>query len=76
MEMDPKTENEFDGNSIYHIVMTPVRVLWKILSQILFSLKEFYEHQRWKVMMWFDGSSPTFPSNFRMLDGSLVGMGS
>jgi hypothetical protein len=30
------------------------------------------EHHRWKVMTWLAGSSPTFPSNLGMSEGSLV----
>jgi hypothetical protein len=32
------------------------------------------EHHRWKVMTWLAGSSPAFPSNFGMSEGSLVGI--
>jgi hypothetical protein len=34
----------------------------------------FEEHHKWKVMIWFARSSPTFPSNLGMSKGSLVGM--
>jgi hypothetical protein len=58
---DPKSKNEADGNFIYHFIATPLRVLRKILSQIISSLKELDEHQRWKFMIWFKKSSPGFP---------------
>ena len=32
------------------------------------------EHHRWKVMTWLTGSSPAFPSNLGMFEGSLVGI--
>jgi hypothetical protein len=32
------------------------------------------EHHRWKFMTWLAGSSPTFPSNLGMSEGSLVGI--
>ena len=32
------------------------------------------EHYRWKVMTWLVGSSPAFPSNLGMFEGSLVGI--
>jgi hypothetical protein len=34
----------------------------------------FEEHHKWKVMIWLVESSPTFPSNLGMSEGSLVGM--
>jgi hypothetical protein len=33
------------------------------------------EHHSWKVMTWFTGSPPAFPSNLGMSEGSLVGIG-
>ena len=32
------------------------------------------EHHRWKFMTWLTGSSPAFPSNLGMSEGSLVGI--
>jgi hypothetical protein len=32
------------------------------------------EHHKWKVMTWLAGSSPAFPSNLGMSEGSLVGI--
>ena len=32
------------------------------------------EHHKWKAMAWLAGSSPTFPSNLGMSEGSLVGI--
>ena len=34
----------------------------------------FEENHRWKVKTWLTGSSPTFPSNLGMSEGSLVGI--
>jgi hypothetical protein len=34
----------------------------------------FEEHHKWKVKIWLVGSSPNFPSNLGMSEGSLVGM--
>jgi hypothetical protein len=34
----------------------------------------FEEHHKWKVMIWLVGSSPAFPSNLGMSEGSLVGI--
>jgi hypothetical protein len=39
------------------------------------SIKDFEEHQRWKVMMWLFGYSLGFSSNLGILDGSLTGIG-
>jgi hypothetical protein len=39
------------------------------------SIKEFEEHQKWKVMTWLFGYSPVFPSNLGMLEGIFVGIG-
>jgi hypothetical protein len=38
------------GNSIYHLVVEPVRVRWKSRNLIESSINELEEHQRWKVM--------------------------
>ena len=32
------------------------------------------ENHKWKFMTWLAGSSPTFPSNLGMSEGSLVGI--
>jgi len=71
---ESKFPQEFHDNSIYHFVVKPVRVLWKILKRMELSIKELEEHQRWKVMTWFLGYSPGFPSNFETLDDSLEGI--
>ena len=34
----------------------------------------FNEHHKWKVITWLAGSSPSFPSNFGISEGSLVGI--
>ena len=34
----------------------------------------FEEHHKWKVITWLVGSSPGFPSNFGISEGSLVGI--
>ena len=70
-----KSANPADGNSIYHLVYAPIKVLWKILNWTLSSIKEFKEHHRWKVMAWVLGSSFAFPSNLGMSEGNLVGIG-
>jgi hypothetical protein len=36
----------------------------------------FEEHHMWKVMIWFAGSSPIFPSNLGMSEGSLIAIAS
>jgi hypothetical protein len=38
------------------------------------SMMLFEEHHKWKVMTWLAGSSPNFPSNFGISEGSLVGI--
>jgi hypothetical protein len=32
------------------------------------------EHHKWKFMTWLAGSSPAFPSNLGISEGSLVGI--
>jgi hypothetical protein len=34
----------------------------------------FEENHKWKVMTWLAGSSPDFPSNLGLFEGSLVGI--
>jgi hypothetical protein len=34
----------------------------------------FEDNHKWKVMTWLAGSSPDFPSNFGIFEGSLVGI--
>ena len=68
-----KSQNECRGNSMYHLATMEVRVLWKRCRRIEPSIKELDEHQRWKVITWFFGSSPGLPSNFGISDGSLNG---
>ena len=69
-----KSQNECCGNSMYHLAAMPVRVLWKRRRWLEPSIKELDEHQRWKVITWFFGSSPALPSNFGISEGSLTGM--
>jgi hypothetical protein len=59
------------GNSIYHLVVEPVRVHWKRRNQIESSINELDEHQRWNVITWLLGSSPGFASNLGIYDGNL-----
>jgi hypothetical protein len=37
-------------------------------------MREFDEHHKWKVITLLFGSSPDFPSNFRISEGSLAGI--
>jgi hypothetical protein len=37
-------------------------------------MREFDEHHKWKFITWLFGSSPGFPSNFGISEGSLAGM--
>jgi hypothetical protein len=37
-------------------------------------MREFDEHHKWKVITWLFGSSPYFPSNFGISEGSLAGI--
>jgi hypothetical protein len=34
----------------------------------------FEMHHKWRVMMWLAVSSPAFPSNLGMFEGSLLGI--
>jgi hypothetical protein len=38
------------------------------------SMMLFEEHHKWKVIIWLSRSSPGFPSNFGICEGSLVGI--
>ena len=38
-------------------------------------MRELEEHHKWNVITWLFGSSPCFPSNFRIFDGNFTGMG-
>ncbi len=60
---------------MYHFAAVPVNVLWNSLSLTESSFNELEEHQRWKVVACAPGSSPAFPSNLGMSEGSLVGTG-
>ena len=60
-------------SSMYHLVSFPVRVRWNNLIES--SIKEFDKHHKWKVVTWSPGSSPVFPSNLGISEGSLVGTG-
>ena len=59
-----------EGWSIYHFIVGPVRVHWNNCNWIVSSMILLDEHHRWKVMTWFPGSCPCFPSNFGMLNGA------
>jgi hypothetical protein len=37
-------------------------------------MREFDGHQKWKVITWLFGCSPSFLSNFGILEGSLAGI--
>jgi hypothetical protein len=37
-------------------------------------MREFDEHQKWKVITWLFGYSPDFSSNFRISEGCLAGI--
>ena len=69
---DEKSLKDAHGNSMYHFTATPVRVCWKRHKQIESFMREFEEHHGWKVITWFTGSSPTFPSNLVMSKSSLA----
>jgi hypothetical protein len=38
------------------------------------SMMLFEENHKWKVITWLAGSSPDFPSNLGISEGSLVGI--
>jgi hypothetical protein len=38
------------------------------------SMMLFEEHHKWKFITWLAGSSSGFPSNFRISEGSFVGI--
>jgi len=61
-------------NSIYHLVVAPIRDLWKRQNLRLSFIKELDEHHKWYVMMWVEGSSPDLLSNFGILDENLEGI--
>lgn len=63
-----------EGWSMYHFTVGPVKVCWNSHSQIVSYVILLDEHHRWKFMTWFLASSPYFPLNFLMSEGSLVGM--
>ena len=71
----PKSANPTNGNSIYHLAATPIKVLWKSLNRKLSSIKDFKEHHRWKVITCVLEYSFAFPSNLGMSKGNYVGMG-
>jgi hypothetical protein len=75
MEKSPKVEYLPLSSSIYHLETPPVRVRWNKRNRIESSLSELEEHHKWIVIIWSCGSSPLFPSNFGMFEGSLVGTG-
>ena len=58
-----------------HFVALLVSVLGNSRNLIELSKNELETHHRWYVMMWLAGSSPVFPSNFRMSMGILTGTG-
>jgi len=63
-----------NGNSVYHLATIPVRVRWNRLCLIKSSMILLEEHHKWKVVMWLEGSLPTFPSNLGIFDSNSVGM--
>ena len=63
------------GSSMYNLVTFLVRVHWNNLSLIESSIREFDEHNKWKVVIWLPGSSLVFPSNLGISDRSLAGTG-
>ena len=71
---DSKVTWDPDFSSTYHLDDGPVRVHWSNLNWMELSMMLFEEHHRWNVMIWLAGSSPTFPSNLGMSEGSLVGI--
>ena len=56
-----------------HFAALPVSVLGNSHNLIKSSKNELETHHRWYVVMWLVGSSPVFPSNFRMFVGVLTG---
>ena len=66
--------NEVPNNTIYHFVMLPIKVLWKICNLMISSINELDEHHKWKFMTCMEGSSPRFLSNLGMSDGNFMGI--
>jgi hypothetical protein len=75
MARELKSTKELHNNPIYHLVVAPISILWKIRNQMESSIKELEEHHIWKVISWLLGYSLGFSSKFWMLDGSLGGIG-
>jgi hypothetical protein len=50
MARELKSWKEPCGSSIYHLVVEPVSVLWKIRKRIESSIREFDEHHKWKFI--------------------------
>lgn len=71
----PKEEKVHPGSSMYHLATFLVRVCWNNINMIESSIREFDEHHKRKVVTWSPGSSPIFPSNLGISEGSLVGTG-
>jgi hypothetical protein len=74
MARELKSWKEACGSSIYHLATKLVSVHWKRQKHTESSMRDFDEHQKWKVITWLFGSLPGFPSNFRISEGSLDGM--
>jgi hypothetical protein len=72
--MSLKVLKESPFNSMYQLVVAPVRDLWKIHNLMLSSNNELDEHNKWYAMMCVEGSSPDFSSNFGISDGNLEGI--
>jgi hypothetical protein len=60
---------------MYHLEATPIKVHWKSINLIESSIMELEEHQRWKDMIWLEGSSPGLPSNLGISKGSFLARG-
>ena len=63
------------GNSMYHLAALPIRVRENIRSQTLSSTMELDMDHKWKAVLCAAGSSPCFPSIFRISEGILCGIG-
>ena len=74
MARELKSWKDARGNSIYHFAAEPVSVRWKRRKRIESSMRDFDEHHKWKVITRLFGSSPNFPSNFGISEGSFAGI--
>ena len=46
---------------MYHFTLMPIKVHWKILDLVVYSMSKFKENHKWNVMAWLAVSSATFP---------------